>query len=49
MNRPAGGIQAILLVIISTILLAGSVQAQFRASLRGTVTDPQGAVVSARL
>lgn len=46
MNRPAGVVQAALLLIVSTIWLASAAQAQFRASLRGTVIDIQGAVVS---
>jgi len=33
-------------LIFSSILLVPIAQAQYRASLRGTVTDPQGAVVS---
>jgi hypothetical protein len=32
--------------IVCTLLLTGFVQAQFRASLRGTVSDSQGAVVA---
>jgi hypothetical protein len=34
------------LLVICTTLLTGILQAQFRGSLRGTVTDPQGAAVS---
>jgi len=37
-------VRAVLLVVC-TIWWTVPVQAQFRASLRGTVTDPQGAVV----
>ncbi len=37
-------VQAVLL-LVCTIWWAAPMQAQFRASLRGTVTDPQGAVV----
>ena len=33
-------------IVFSSIFLLGSAQAQFRASLRGTVTDPQGAAIS---
>src|ERR1051325_11990655 len=44
MKRPVVLVHALWLAIF-TILLTSPVQAQFRASLRGTVTDPQGAVV----
>lgn len=44
MKRSIVIVQAVWLVVF-TIWLASPVQAQFRASLRGTVTDPQGAVV----
>src|ERR1700740_3207995 len=37
---------AVSLVLLTVLLWAASAQAQFRASLRGTVTDPQGAAVS---
>jgi Carboxypeptidase regulatory-like domain len=32
-------------IVFSSIFLLGSAQAQYRASLRGTVTDPQGAAI----
>src|ERR1700726_4814681 len=35
----------ILAVVFSSIFFLASAQAQYRASLQGTVTDPQGAVV----
>jgi len=44
MKRPIVIGQAVWLIVFA-IWLASPVQAQFRASLRGTVTDPQGAVV----
>ena len=44
MKRPIVFVQVLWLAVF-TILLASPVQAQFRASLRGTVSDPQGAVV----
>jgi len=44
MKRPIVVVQAVLLAVF-TVLLASPVQAQFRASLRGTVSDPTGAVV----
>jgi len=34
------------LLIVSVVASAVLVQAQFRAALRGTVTDPQGEVVA---
>jgi len=34
------------IIVLSSIFLLGSAQAQFRGSLRGTVTDPQGAAVA---
>lgn len=33
------------LVLVSVVMSVGVVHAQFRASIRGTITDPQGAVV----
>jgi len=36
----------VVLLIVSTLLLTMSAQAQYRGSIRGTVTDPQGALVS---
>jgi Carboxypeptidase regulatory-like domain/TonB dependent receptor len=36
----------LLLIPIAITVLVSAAQAQFRASLRGTVTDPQGAVIS---
>jgi carboxypeptidase family protein len=36
----------LLLVVFSSMFLLCSAQAQYRASLRGTVTDAQGAVVA---
>jgi len=36
----------VVLLIVSTLLLTISAHAQYRASIRGTVTDPQGALVS---
>jgi hypothetical protein len=36
----------LLTVVFSSMFLLGSAQAQFRGSLRGTVTDPQGELVS---
>jgi hypothetical protein len=44
MNRPAGVVQAVLLVIISTILLALGPSSVSWPPTR-TVTDPQGAVM----
>ena len=44
MKRPIVFVQAVWLAVV-LISLANPAQAQFRASLRGTVTDPQGAVV----
>lgn len=44
MKRPIVVFHAVWLTLF-TILLASPAQAQFRASLRGTVTDPTGAVV----
>ncbi len=34
-----------LLTVVGLIACAGLAQAQFRASLRGTVTDPEGAAI----
>jgi Carboxypeptidase regulatory-like domain/TonB dependent receptor-like, beta-barrel len=45
MKRPNPPVQIVLLVI-AVVCLGISAQAQFRASLRGTVTDSQGALVS---
>ena len=36
----------LLLIPIAITVLVSAAQAQFRGSLRGTVTDPQGAVIS---
>src|SRR5215813_12714424 len=44
MMRPLAILHAVFFSF-SMVLLAGSAQAQFRASLRGTVTDQSGAVV----
>jgi Carboxypeptidase regulatory-like domain len=45
MSRPVS-ISRIAFVFVCAILFAGVAQAQYRASLRGTVTDTQGAVVA---
>jgi hypothetical protein len=44
-GRPNSAVHVVLLIVCA-LLWAPLTQAQFRASLRGTVTDPQGAAVS---
>ena len=45
MRRPSSAVQVVLLALC-TLLLTTLVQAQYRTSIQGTVTDPSGAVVS---
>src|SRR5271166_5828031 len=35
----------LLILVFSSLFLLGSAQAQYRAALRGTVSDPQGATI----
>jgi len=50
MRRPSSAVQVLLvkivLLVLCTLLLTTLVQAQYRTSIQGTVTDPTGAVVS---
>lgn len=45
MRRPSSAVQVVLLALC-TLLLSTLVQAQYRTSIQGVVTDPSGAVVS---
>src|SRR5580704_15230812 len=38
-------VRSLVLLFGTAMLLAATTQAQYRASLRGTVTDPQGALI----